>query len=237
LRLAGASELLAGLYDDADSTLDAEFLRAIGSIGSLDDADPADVLARLADGSRSVNRRQLRGLASWLSPQRVATPDRVRAVRDGDVVVVPSTEAVVVDAPDLIGLLGFRAVVPVPLSQAAALAERLGLQLASELASYKVRSAGVESDDAVLHDRLVVADADGADQEVMWRYVDATLHVDRRHVAIGLGRGRAWRDGVWAERHRRTEALIDPAAGRMREDEDDLDEIPHGELPWDETEE
>jgi hypothetical protein len=83
-----------------------------------------------------------------------------------------------------------------------------------------------------VHDRLIVADADGADREVMWRADGATLHVDRRHLAIGLGRGRAWRDGAWSERHRRTEALIDPAAGRMREDEDDFDEIPHGDMPW-----
>jgi hypothetical protein len=122
------------------------------------------------------------------------------------------------------------------LSRAAALADRLGLPLASQLAAYEVRSTGTCVDDAVWHDGLLVADADGVDRPVMWRYVDGTLHIDRHHVAIGLGRGRAWRDGVWAQRHRRTEALIDPAAGMMREDEDDLDETAHGDVLWDNTE-
>jgi hypothetical protein len=132
---------------------------------------------------------------------------------------------VVVDAPDLIGLLGDRATVPVVLTRAAALAERLRLPLASELAGFAVASTGAVDDDAVVHDTLRVTDADGVERGAVWRYVDGALHVDRRHLAIGLGRGRAWRDGDWSARHRRTEALIDPAAGKMREDEDDLDEI------------
>jgi hypothetical protein len=38
-----------------------------------------------------------------------------------------------------------------------------------------------------------------------------------------LGRGRAWREGEWELRHRRTEEVIDPAGSATRADEDDLD--------------
>lgn len=224
LRLAAAGELLVGLYDEADSTLDVEFLRALGVIGSIGDVDPEDIVARLADESRRIDRGQLRALDGWLAEQSVTPPERVRAVRAGGLVIVAAADAVVIDVPDLIGLVGDRAVVPVALSRAAALADRLDLPLASQLAGYDVQSTGEVVDDAVVHDGLLVDDADGVGRGVMWRYADSTLHVDRRHLAVGLGRGRSWRDGAWSQRHRRTEALIDAAAGKMREDEDDLDE-------------
>jgi hypothetical protein len=226
LRRADSDGLLGALYDVAPESFDDEFLRALGVLGSLDDADPDDVLTRLADDRRDIDRQQLRGLDRWLSGQQVTPPERVRAVRDGHVVVVEASDAVIVDAPDLLSLLGNLAVVPVAQSRAASLAERLDLPLASELARYQVVSDGKVVDDAVVHDVLRVEDADGVEREVAWRFVDDTLNVDGRRLAVGLGRGRAWRDGAWSQRHRRTEALIDPTVGMMREDEDDLDDDP-----------
>jgi hypothetical protein len=224
LRLADSDALLGALYDEAPPSVDREFLRALGVLGSLDDADPDDVLARLADSQRRVDRGQLRVFDAWLAGQQVTAPGRVRAVRDGRVDVVDAREAVIVDAPDLLPLLGSLAVVPIALPNAASLAETLDLSLASELADYAVRSEGKVVDDAVIHDVLCVADVDGAEREVAWRLVDGTLHVDGGQLAVGLGRGRAWRDGVWSRRHRRTEVLTNPGAGMMRDSEDDLDD-------------
>jgi hypothetical protein len=224
LRLAASDDLLAGLYDVAASALDDEMLRALGVLATIGDADPDDVLARLADSERTVSRDQLRGLYAWLSTAHPAPPASVRAMRGGEAVVVGRSDAVVVDAPDLLDLVGDRSRVPVSLSYAVALAERVDLPLASELATYEVRSSGQSVDDAIHHDRLLVADADGVQREVAWRYLDDTLHVHRGRLANGLGRGRAWRDGVWSQRHRRTEALLEQTGGRMRDDEDDLDD-------------
>jgi hypothetical protein len=225
LRLSAGDPALEGLYDVApDDDFDAELLRALGVLESLADADADDVLERLADPDRVVSRAQLRVINRWLSEQLVEPPDLVRAIRAGRVEVVPVDDAVVVDAPDLYELLGERAVVPVAASHAVALAERLDLPVASELADFAVLSVGEVVDDAVVHERLVVHDLDQVECEVAWRLAAGTLHVDASRLAFGLGRGRAWRDGVWSERHRRTEALFDPGAGRIFDDEDDVDD-------------
>jgi hypothetical protein len=224
-RLPTADPLLTSLYDEAPAAADRELLAAIGVLTEVDDADPADVLDRLADPARDVSREELRAWGGWLAaadPGKV--PSRVRAVRTGEVVVVDAADAVVVDAPDLLPLLGNRAVVPVAASAAADLADRLDLPLASELGTYAVVSTGVPEADAILHAGLRVRDADGDERAVGWRLVDGALHVDRDRYAVGLGRGRAWRDGEWSQRHRLTEALADLVGGRIMEDEDDLDE-------------
>jgi hypothetical protein len=224
-RLPTADPLLTTLYDEAPGAADRELLLAIGVLADLDDADPADVLDRLADPARAVTRDELRAWGGWLAAADPGTaPSRVRAVRAGEVVVVDATDAVIVDAPDLLPLLGNRAVVPVAASAAADLADRLGLPLASELASYAVVSTGVPDADVIVHDGLRVRDADGDVTAVSWRLIDGVLHVDRGRYAVGLGRGRAWRDGEWSQRHRLTEALADLAGGSIMEDEDDLDE-------------
>jgi hypothetical protein len=137
---------------------------------------------------------------------------------------VDAGDAVIVDAPDLFALLGNLASVPVPHLRAAALAERLDLPLASEVADFAVRSNGELVDDAIVHDELLVADVDGVERAVAWRLDGARLHVDSARRAYGLGRGRAWRDGAWSQRHRLTEALIDPSAATLRDGEDDLDD-------------
>jgi hypothetical protein len=224
-RLPGADPLLRALYDEAPAAADRELLLAIGVLDALDDADPADVLERLADPARTITREELRAWARWLAaadPGEV--PSRIRAVRDGEVVVVDAADAVIVDAPDLLPLLGNRAIVPVTASAAADLADRLDLPLATELADYAVVSAGKPDGHAVVHDGLRVRDADGEVREVVWRLVDDVLHVDRDSYAVGLGRGLAWRDGLWSQRHRRTEELGDLVGGRIMDDEDDLDD-------------
>jgi hypothetical protein len=225
LRLAASDPALDPLYDIAPVGFDDEFLHALGVLDSLRDADPDDVLTRLTDAGRDIDRSQLRVVYGWLSGQEVTAPDRLRAVRDRQVTVVEAGDAVIVDAPDLFALLGDLAVVPVVRSRTAELAERLDLPLASELADFAVVSKGAVRDDAVVHDALRVADVDGVEREVAWRLVNTTLHVDGRRLAFGLGRGRAWRDGGWAQRHRWTEMLIDPAAATLRDDEDDLDDL------------
>jgi hypothetical protein len=224
LRLAASDPALDGIYDVAPDVVDDTFLRAIGVLDALADADPDDVLARLSQEQRTIGRRQLRAINAWLTTLPVVPPDRVRAIRNGAAVVVAADEAVVVDAPDLFPLLGNHAVVPVSRTRAAGLAQRLDLPLASRLADYPVVSRGEVVDDAVVHEVLRVADVDGVEQEVAWRLAEDVLHVDARRIAVGLGRGRAWRDGAWSWRHRRTEALAEFTLGAMRDDEDDLDE-------------
>jgi hypothetical protein len=224
LRLPDSEPLLGALYDVAPDGYDAEFLRALGVLASLDDADASEVLTRMTDQTRAIDRGQLRALYAWLAGQPLAVPERLRAVRHGEIEVVEHSEAVIVDAPDLLPLLGSRAVVPASLDLAADLSERLDRPMASSLGDFAVVSRGTERDDVVVHDGLRVCDADGSERDVAWRYVDGTLHVDAGRLAIGLGRGRAWRDGDWSSRHRRTEAFTDPGGGMMREDEDDLDE-------------
>ncbi len=224
LRLAEGDPILDGLYDVAPATYDEEFLRALGVAASLGDVDPDDVLARLADPARVVTRAQLRAIDGWLSDQSFEPPPAVRAIRAGRLAVVDADTAVIVDSPDLLGLLGEWPVVPVAARRASALADRLHVPLATELAGFAVLSAGTVVDDAVVHDGLHVADVDGVPREVAWRLVDDTLHVNSRQLAFGLGRGRAWRDGQWAQRHRRTEELIEPAVGIPLDDEDDLDD-------------
>jgi hypothetical protein len=224
-RVPTADALLTALYDEALGAADRELLLAIGVLNDLDDADPADVLDRLADPARIVTRDELRAWGSWLATaEPVAAPSRLRAVRDGGVVVVDAGDGVIVDAPDLLPLLGNRAVVPVAASGALDLADRLDVSLASELADYAVVSTGTPEADAMVHDELRVCDADGEEQVVAWRLADGVLHVDRGRYAVGLGRGRAWRDGEWSQRHRLTEALADLVGGRTMADEDDLDE-------------
>jgi len=224
LRLPGGDPALAGLYDDAPDRYDVEFLRALGVLARLDDADADDVLGRLADRSRLVSRAQLRSIYGWLAGRSFPPPAGLRAIREGEPVVVPVADAVVVDAPDLHPLLGGLAIVPVVADRATELAGSLGIRCASEMGEFPVTSAGDADGDIVLHEQLRVRDLNGVEQEVPWRLAGGVLHVDRRHRAFGVGRGRAWRDGQWALRHRRTEELNDPGMGKFLESEDDLDQ-------------
>ncbi|MDX6284541.1 MAG: hypothetical protein QOG53_26 [Frankiales bacterium] len=226
------SDELTGLYDAAPQRFDAAFLRAIGVRVSVDDlvADRegvADLLDRLADSSRTVTRSMLSIVHAAIASSEVAreapAPDAVRAVRVDEIAVVRANTAVIVDAPDLLPLVGSRAVVPVPLSLAADLADVLAVSTASELGAYRVVSKGSKQDDHLLHDELLVEDADGARIRVPWRLVDGELHIDAVNTPFGLGRGRAWQSGEWSRRHLLTELLDRPYAQAELLAESDLD--------------
>jgi hypothetical protein len=246
LRLPTDDPALRALYAEAPADFDAEFLRAIGVVGSLADAEPADVLERLADDRRVIGREALRAVYSWLADQPPASarpPSMVRAVAADRITIVPRERAVVLDAPDLADLLGTMAIVPISTEQSVALAEFLDLPLASDLAAFEVVSSGSPypaadlstGDDSaataadrwppevVVHDGLRVLDVDGSERPAPWRLVDDTLHVDRASLSFGLGRGSAWWAGEWACRHRRTEVCEHPDLGMIRAAEDDLD--------------
>ena len=235
LRLADGDPLLAGLYDEAPAGHDPAWLRAIGVLTALEDADPADVLDRLGDPARNVSRGAVREIHGRLAETGFeGSPARVRAVRDGRLRVVPVQDAVVVDAPDLRSLVGGRAVVPAPLSAARAIADLLDVLLASELSAYRVRSVGSERpvpgvarevvaglpSTFVSHDELTVEDADRRPVTAAWRVVDGVVHAR----PDGLGRGLAWAAGRWPDRWALEAVLRDPAALAVVLDDADLDE-------------
>jgi hypothetical protein len=238
---------LGGLFDVAPGEWDAEFLGALGVVRSLADAveaDPAVVVTRLADPERAVTRhaaREAHALLASVDPARLPPPDVVRAAMpDGVLGCVAADTAVVVDAPDLLPLLGGRPTVPVPARLAPALADVLDLALASELAGFAVRgesgasrawsdlpgadvaagrAGGLPDSPVITHTDLVVADADGRPVSVRWR---ATADAD--HVVAGsadaLGRALAWRTGRWERRAALAEAFAAPDRARMLAEDD-----------------
>jgi len=210
-----ADPLLAGLYDPAPPGVDPALLRLLTTRRELPMAaeDLLDLLDRLGDASRVVSRAQVRALhrhVAELAP-RGEPPLTVRAVApDGRLVVVAATAAVVVDAPDLLPLLGSRPVVPVAARLARPLARLLGVRLASSLGRY----------DVVREEPLLVRDADGVPTPVLWRLTpDDVLHAP---TAEGRGRGEAWRAGRWADRLGWVQRLQRPATVTMLDAEDDL---------------
>ncbi|WBP87456.1 sacsin N-terminal ATP-binding-like domain-containing protein [Kitasatospora cathayae] len=160
LRAAGADPLLRGLYDEARTTLDEQFLHALGVRTTLaallaEVHGPDELLDRLTDPDAEVGHRQLHGIHSALARverERIEPLDVVRALppldpatgrRPAHTVVVDATEAVVADAPDLVQLLHPYPLLPVAPALAADLAERLHVSLASEVAGGRVLSEGV----------------------------------------------------------------------------------------------
>jgi len=220
-RLAASDPLLEGLYDVASVDLDDEFLVAAGVLREVGDADADDLVSRLADPARVVTRAQARALYAQVTPRD--PPVAVRAVRGGSLEVVAANDAVVVDQPDLLPLLGDLAVVPAALDDAERVADALDVVMASELGAFAVVSAGEARDDHVVHEALMVADVDGVARRVAWRLVGGVLHVDAGSYAFGLGRGRAWRAGDWRRRHLETELARDPEAATVWLAEADLD--------------
>jgi len=238
MRAAQADPLLADLYDEADLSADAEFASALGVRTSLAGllAEPGgadELLARLADPARSVTRAQLRAL--WIALSAVADvdpPDRVRAVRQDEVVVADAAEAVVLDTPDLWPLVAGHPLVLAPYYLAPQLADLLDLPLASEEVTGQVESVPQRAAvpaivRAVLpdapaeyyaHDRLVV---DGI--EVPWRYTAGAVHAAGFG---GLACGLAWASGRWPARHLLAALLRDPAAATRLLAEADLDADP-----------
>jgi hypothetical protein len=220
-RLSSSDSLLRGVYDVVELDLDDEFLAATGALRDVSDVDDDDLVARLADPNRAIGRAQLRALYALARPAE--PPARVRVVRDGAIVVADATDAVVVDQPDLLPLLGNLGVLPASLDDAAAVADALDLPLASELADFAIVSEGTSRDDCVVHDRLLVADVEGRPTPVRWRFTDDTLHVDASTLAFGLGRGRAWSSGDWRSRHLLTELFASPDEAGLLAAEADLD--------------
>jgi len=211
----GGDPLLAGLYDGPPEGVPDDVLALLACRSGLpaDDDGLLDLLDRLSDVERTVSRAQLRALhahVAALDPAG-APPLGVRAVAPGGLlIVVPPVDAVVVDAPDLLPLLGSRPVVPCPLPLARGLADLLGVPLASSLARYDVVSA----------DPLLVRDVDGVAVPTLWRLTpDGVLHAP---TPAGRGRGEAWRQGRWGERLAFVERLRDPAAATLLDGEDDL---------------
>jgi hypothetical protein len=262
LRLPGSDPRLRGLYDAAPELgLDEELLRALGCRCHLSAllADPTSargLLERLADPERDVGRAALRAVYAALPDAfsdadllGMPWPERLRAVRGAAVEVTDVDDAVVVDSPDLLPLLGGRATLPVPLDRAEALAWTLDVERASEAAAYDVLSRpdrtlawedvpGVDlavrrlgrerppTAVVAVHRGLRVSDIDGSDRLVPWRALGATDAVDALAGAEALGRALAWRLRAWSRRAAAAEALRlgdDPARSALLETEDDSD--------------
>jgi hypothetical protein len=239
LRAPGAEPILAGLYDPAPADIDKQLLRALGARTSLAEAlaEPNDLLARLADPARTVSRDQLRAIWAALADSHQPAgddpaaeralpkpPDRVRALVDDDIEVVPAADALVLDDPALLPLLAGQPLVIVPYELAADLAELLDLPLAGEEIEAGVASTGVRRPvpevvrrlvpDApahyVEHDPLIVAGR----TVPWWCEGDAdVVHVGAGDDAIfGLARGLAWAGGRWSDRLLIEAALRTPDA-------------------------
>ncbi|MHA5047256.1 sacsin N-terminal ATP-binding-like domain-containing protein [Streptomyces sp. SD15] len=229
LRAAGGDPLLHGLYDEADATGfdDEQVLRALGvrtSVAALLDepGGAAELLDRLADPDREVSGTQLHALYGFLAdlePEQVTLPDELRAVVDGEVVVVDAADAVVVDSPDLLPFTGGMLLLPVRPSRAADLAELFQVRRLSESVTGEVTSQGTEHDvpesvrvllgpstpaSYVEHEELVV---DGT--ELDWRRTrDGVLHAS---TLEGVAAGLAWAAGQWPRRFEVAALLEDPS--------------------------
>ncbi|MEU1626831.1 molecular chaperone Hsp90 [Streptomyces sp. NPDC020096] len=227
LRAAGGDPLLAGLYDEAEtSAVDEQVLRALGvrtSVAVLLDepGGAAELLSRLADPSRPVSASQLRWLYAELSvldPEAVTLPDDLRAVVDGVVTVVDAAEALIADAPDLLPLAAGRPLLPAGPRQVTDLAELLQARRLSEEFAAPVTSQGEphEVPDAVRellpgapasyleHEELLVEPG----IELDWRYVDGVLHAA---TLEGVAAGLAWAAGEWQRRFEVAALLEDPS--------------------------
>ncbi|MEZ0069161.1 hypothetical protein ABIA32_005204 [Streptacidiphilus sp. MAP12-20] len=205
LRAAGGDRLLRGLYDEARTTLDEVFLHALGVRTTLaalltEPDGPDDVLERLTDAERAVTHRQLHGLYTALASvalERIALPDEVRALppldpathrRPAHTVIVDVADAVIADAPDLVQLLDDFPLITVAPALAPALAERLHVSLASEIAGGRVLTEGavrrVPAEVRELlpgcpavyeeHEELLVVGPEGEEAAVDWRWDAAT---------------------------------------------------------------
>ncbi|MFH9107193.1 sacsin N-terminal ATP-binding-like domain-containing protein [Streptomyces albus] len=230
LRAAGGDVLLRGLYEEADAgaVTDERVLRALGvrtTAAALlaEPGGPAELLTRLADPALPVGRAQLHGLytllaSAGLDPAEVTLPEDLRAVRDGETVVVEAAEALVADAPDTLPLLTGRPLLPVAPPAAADLAELLEVRRASEAVA-QLLPAGEGTRRAVPaavrdllpdapayyveHDELLVGGVD-----LHWRRTpDGTVHAA---TLEGLASALAWAAGAWPRRFEVMALLEDP---------------------------
>ncbi|EFC81031.1 sacsin N-terminal ATP-binding-like domain-containing protein [Parafrankia sp. EUN1f] len=155
LVLPGADPLLTGLFAPATPLpgVDDELLRALGARRTLDDVltDPdavIDLLDRLGDSDREIGwpaARTLYMAAVSAAGLLGADPDGVVGPRLDPPLTVrtpagvfPADEVVVVDAPDLLAVVGDgRPILRLPLDRAAEAAHVLGLRLASDLDDFE----------------------------------------------------------------------------------------------------
>ncbi|MGW6389537.1 sacsin N-terminal ATP-binding-like domain-containing protein [Streptomyces sp. NPDC055103] len=229
LRAEGSDPLLIGLYDSADATGfdDEQVLRALGvrtSVGALleEPGGAAELLARLADPTREVTAPQLHALYTALAdldPDQVTLPDELRAVVDGELVVVDAAEALVADAPDLLPLTGDTPLLPVAPSRAADLAELLQVRRLSETFEAEVTTVGEEHEvPPSVHALLGPAtpatyieheELRAAGVELDWRVTpDGILHAA---TLEGVAAGLAWSAGQWPRRFEVAALLEDPS--------------------------
>ncbi|MGK5732899.1 sacsin N-terminal ATP-binding-like domain-containing protein [Streptomyces sp. URMC 124] len=228
LRVAGGDPLLQGLYEAADAAglADEQVLRALGvrtsAAALLDEpGGAAELLSRLADPSLPVTAPQLHalyGLLARLDPDQVTLPDELRAVVDGEVRVVDAADALVADAPDLLPLASGHALLPVPPSRAADLADLLQVRRLSDALTTAVPTDEGELREVpegvrtllpgapstyVEHEELTI---DGVDLD--WRLTpDGTLHAA---TLEGVAAGLAWAAGTWSRRFEAAALLEDP---------------------------
>ncbi|SFP46707.1 hypothetical protein SAMN05421810_102672 [Amycolatopsis arida] len=228
-----AAEGLAGLYDPVPGHLlgglPEPVLRAAGvraELAVLDAEDVADLLDRLADDRRNVppgllNRAYTALAGTGAEPE---PPARVRTLAG----VADAEDAVVLDAPWLLGVWPADRVVAVPdIARAPALAAVLDLPLAGERTAGEVTGAGEYVPWAELGAVRLVAElldvplpAGGVEvHERLTVRVNARTHrvswwsADRVHAedsAAGLARAFAWVAGVWPRRHEIAALLDDP---------------------------
>ncbi|MFI9295847.1 sacsin N-terminal ATP-binding-like domain-containing protein [Streptomyces gardneri] len=229
LRAEGSDPLLAGLYDSADATGfdDEQVLRALGvrtSVAALleEPGGAAELLTRLADPSREVTAPQLHALYTALAdldPEQVTLPDELRAVVDGELVVVDAAEALVADAPDLLPLTGDTPLLPVAPSRAADLAELFQVRRLSEAFEAEVTTVGEEHEvppsvhallgpstpsSYIEHEELRAAGV-----ELDWRVTpDGILHAS---TLEGVAAGLAWSAAQWPRRFEVAALLEDPS--------------------------
>ncbi|MFJ9595658.1 sacsin N-terminal ATP-binding-like domain-containing protein [Streptomyces virginiae] len=229
LRAAGGDPLLEGLYTSADATgfEDEQVLRALGvrtSVAALLDepGGAAELLGRLGDPDREVTDRQLHGLYGSLAdldPEQVTLPDELRAVVDGEVLVVDAADAVIADAPDLLPLATGLPLLPVSPSRAADLADLLQVRRLSDTVPAEVTTPGEEHEvpESVRillgpatpatyfeHEELVAGGT-----ELDWRRTpDGTLHAS---TLEGVAAGLAWSAGQWPRRFEVAALLEDPS--------------------------
>jgi hypothetical protein len=223
--LESGGGLLTGLYDPAPPSADPEFDAAIGvrtSLAALLDAPggPDELIERLGDPNRLITGTRLAALYGELAqvpPERIDPPEALCALIGGVPVVADAAEVVVLDAPDLLPLLGDRPVIALPPHRARDLADLLDLDLASEEVEGAVTSEGEvqQVPDEILellpeapetyfeHEELIL---DG-DVEAQWRVVDGVVHAS---TFDGLARALAWAAGRWDRRHLVAALLAEP---------------------------
>ncbi len=218
--------LLTGLYDAiGPQRLDPDFLVGLGVRTGLDElldapGGPDELLDRLAEPDRDVDAPQLAALYDALaevSQDRVSPPSTLRALSGGRPVIADAGDVAVIDAPDLLPLLGDRPYLPASPGDAERLADLLDLSLVSELFAGRVTSEGEREEvpDVVLrllpdapetyveHEELILDD----EFETDWRVVDGEVHAS---TFDGLARALAWAAGRWDRRHLIAALLAEP---------------------------